>query len=93
MHSNSGWSLALINDTTERQRVTVTMPTSSPMTVKALTSRHTLGRSVTFGGQTINGTGSWQGTPTASTVTPVTGSYSFTLPPDSAEIASSTTAS
>lgn len=93
VHSNSGWSLALINDTTERQRVTVKMPTSSPMTVKALTSATPWDGSVSFGGQTINGTGSWQGTPKASTVTPVTGSYSFTLSPDSAEIASSTTAS
>jgi hypothetical protein len=88
VHSNSGWSLALINDTTERQRVTVTMPTTSPMTVKALTAATPWDGSVSFGGQTINGTGSWQGTPRTSTVTPVTGSYSFTIPPYSAEIAS-----
>jgi hypothetical protein len=88
VHSNSGWNLALINDTTERQRVTVNMPTTSPMTVKALTATTPWDGSVSFGGQTINGTGSWQGTPRSTTVTPVTGSYSFTIPPYSAEIAS-----
>ncbi len=88
VQSGNGWSLALINDTTERERVRVAMPTTVPMTVKALTAPSPWSGSATFGGQTISTTGSWQGAANTSTVTPVTGSYSFTIPPDSAEIAS-----
>ncbi|HEX3805088.1 MAG TPA: glycosyl hydrolase family 79 C-terminal domain-containing protein [Solirubrobacteraceae bacterium] len=87
VQSGNGWSLALINDTTERERVRVAMPTSVPMTVKALTAPSPWSGSATFGGQTISSTGCWQGTANTSTVTPVTGDYSFTIPPDSAEIA------
>jgi hypothetical protein len=89
IHSGDGWSLALINDTTQRQRVTVTMPTSSPMTVKALAARTPWATSATFGGQTISASGSWQGAPHTATVTPVAGTYTFTIPPYTAEIASS----
>jgi hypothetical protein len=88
VQSGNGWSLALINDTTERERIRVAMPTTAPMTVKALTAPSPWSGSATFGGQTIGSTGTWQGTANTSTVTPVTGSYSFTIPPDSAEIAS-----
>jgi hypothetical protein len=87
VQSGNGWSLALINDTTERERVRVAMPTTTPMTVKALTAPSPWSGSATFGGQTISSTGTWQGTANASTVTPATGAYSFTIPPDSAEIA------
>jgi hypothetical protein len=89
VHSANGWSLALINDTTERQRVSVTMPISTPMSVKALTAPTPWSASATFGGQTINATGSWQGTQHTTKVTPVSGSYTFTIAPDSAQIASS----
>lgn len=87
VQSSSGYSLALINDTTRRQRVRVAMPTSASMTVKALTAPTPWAQSATFGGQTISSSGSWQGTAHTQTVTPVTGDYWFTLPPDSAEIA------
>jgi hypothetical protein len=88
VQSDNGYSLALINDTTERERVRVAMPTSGPMTVKALTAPSPWAGTATFGGQTIGGTGQWQGTAHVSTVEPATGDYWFTIPPDSAEIAS-----
>jgi hypothetical protein len=88
IHSSSGWGVALINDTGERERVRVAMPTSVPMTVKALTAPSPWSDSATFGGQTISDAGTWQGAARVSTAVPVTGSYWFTIPPDSAEIAS-----
>ena len=84
----TAWRLALINDTTERQRVSVTMPTSTPMTVKALSASSPWATSASFGGQTISGAGAWQGTTRTTTVTPANGTYTFTIPPDSAQIAS-----
>jgi hypothetical protein len=88
VQSSSGWSLALINDTTHRERVRVAMPTSRPMTVRPLTAPTPWSRSATFGGQTISANGTWTGPPHSSTVTPVTGDYWFTIPPDSAQIGS-----
>ena len=38
VQSSDGWSLALINDTTHRERVRVAMPTTQPMAVRALTA-------------------------------------------------------
>ena len=38
VQSSSGYSVALINDTLQRERVRVTMPTNLPMTVRALTA-------------------------------------------------------
>ena len=64
VQSGNGYSLALINDTTQRERVRVTMPTTLPMTVKALTAPTPSSGSATFGGQTINASGTWQGTRT-----------------------------
>jgi hypothetical protein len=88
VQSDNGWSLALINDTTRRERVRVALPSTTPMTVKSLSAPTPWAQSATFGGQTISSSGYWQGPPQSSTVTPVTGDYWFTLPPDSAEIAS-----
>jgi hypothetical protein len=88
VQSGDGYSLALINDTLQRERVEVTMPTSTPMTVRALTAPTPYSQSTTFGGQTISDSGSWQGAAETQSVTPVTGQYAFTIPPDSAEIAS-----
>jgi len=88
VRSENGYSLALINDTLQRERVEVTMPTTTPMTVRALTAPTPYSQSTTFGGQTISDSGSWQGTAETQVVTPVTGQYAFTIPPDSAEIAS-----
>ncbi len=87
VQSDNGYSLALINDTTQRERVSVTMPISLPLSVKALSSATPWSGSTTFGGQTISANGTWQGTTLTTTVTPVTGSYTFTIPPDSAQIA------
>lgn len=87
VQSDNGLSLALINDTTGRERIRVTLPSTAPMTVKALSAPTPWAESATFGGQTIGSDGTWQGPARASTVTPVTGDYWFTLPPDSAEIA------
>ncbi len=87
VQSDKGYSLALINDTTQRERVSVTMPMTTPMTVKALTAPNPWSGSATFGGQTISTSGTWRGSAQTTTVTPVTGSYTFTIPPDSAEIA------
>ncbi|MCL2418369.1 MAG: hypothetical protein FWD04_03690 [Conexibacteraceae bacterium] len=91
VQSMNGWSLALINDTTERERIRVAMPTSVPMTVRALTAASPWSGTATFGGQTISGDGQWQGPASTSTVTPVTGDYWFTVPPDTAEIATAAT--
>ncbi len=88
VRSDSGYSLALINDTTQRERVQVAMPTTVPMTARALTAPTPWSMSATFGGQTISNLGHWQGNAVTQTVTPVTGTYTFTIPPDSAEIAS-----
>lgn len=88
VQSGNGWSLALINDTTHRERVRVAMPTTQPMVVRALTAPTPWSGSATFGGQTISADGTWTGTLHSSTVTPVTGDYWFTIPPDSAQIAS-----
>ncbi|MGC9220562.1 MAG: hypothetical protein ACP5H2_04320 [Solirubrobacteraceae bacterium] len=85
---DSGWSLALINDTNQQQTVRVKMPASAPMTVKALTASSPWSLSASFGGQTIGSAGTWQGTAVSQQVTPVSGYYSFTVAPDSAEIAS-----
>ena len=85
--SDNGYSLALINDNTNRERVRVTMPTTAPMQVKSLTAPTPWAQSASFGGQTISTSGTWQGTAHPQTVTPVTGDYWFTIPPDSAEIA------
>jgi hypothetical protein len=87
VQSDNGYGLALINDTLQRQRVEVTMPMSTPMSVKALSASTPYAQSASFGGQTISSNGSWQGTASTQTVTPVAGSYWFTIPPDSAEIA------
>lgn len=89
VQSDNGYSLALINDTLQRERVQLTMPTTAPMTVKALTAPTPWSQSASFGGQTISSAGAWQGTASTQTVTPVAGTYWFTIPPDSAEIASS----
>jgi hypothetical protein len=88
VQSGNGWSLALINDTTQRERVRVAMPTTQAMTVRALTAPTPWSASATFGGQTISANGNWTGTLHSSTVSPVTGDYWFTIPPDSAQIAS-----
>jgi hypothetical protein len=88
VQSGNGWSLALINDTTQRERVRVAMPTTQAMTVRALTAPTPWSGSATFGGQTISADGTWTGALHSSTVTPVTGDYWFTIPPDSAQIAS-----
>ncbi len=64
------------------------MPTTQPMSVRALTAPTPWSGSATFGGQTISASGTWTGTLHSSTVTPVTGDYWFTIPPDSAQIAS-----
>ncbi len=87
VQSDDGYSLALVNDTTQRERVSVTMPMTTPMTVRALTAPNPWSGSASFGGQTISASGIWQGSAKTTTVTPVTGSYSFTIPPDSAQIA------
>jgi hypothetical protein len=87
VQSDNGYSLALINDTTQRERISVTMPVSTPMSVKALSAPTPWSGSATFGGQTISPNGTWQGSALTTTVNPVTGSYTFTVPPDSAEIA------
>ncbi len=87
VRSDSGYSLALINDTTTRERIRVVMPTTVSMQVKALTAPTPWAQSATFGGQTIGSDGNWQGVARGYTVTPVTGDYWFTVPPDSAEIA------
>jgi hypothetical protein len=63
------------------------MPTTASLTVKALSASSPWSEATTFGGQTVSGSGTWQGTAHTSTVTPVTGDYWFTIPPDSAEIA------
>lgn len=88
VQSGAGFSVALINDTGRPQRVRVTMPTSLPMTVKALTAPSPWSMSASFGGQTIGPDGTWQGTPHTQTVTPVSGAYVFTVAPDSADVAS-----
>ena len=62
VQSGNGWSLALINDTTHRERVRVAMPTTQPMTVRALTAPTPWSGSATFGGQTISANGTWTGT-------------------------------
>jgi hypothetical protein len=87
VQSDNGYSLALINDTLQRERVQVSMPTTAPMTVSALTAPTPWSQSAAFGGQTISSSGNWQGAGHTQTVTPVSGSYWFTIPPDSAEIA------
>ncbi len=87
VHSTAGYSLALINDTTERERVDVSLPSSTPLSVKALTAPTPWSQSASFGGQTISSAGTWQGAAHPQTVTPVTGSYWFTIPPDSALVA------
>jgi hypothetical protein len=87
VQSGDAYSLALINDTTNRERVRVAMPTTMPMHAKALTAPTPWAQSASFGGQTISASGTWQGTAHTQTVTPVTGDYWFTIPPDSAEIA------
>ena len=87
VQSDNGYSLALINDTTQRERVRVTLPTTTPLTMRALTAPTPWSGSATFGGQTISSSGTWQGSAQTTTITPVTGDYWFTLPPDSAEIA------
>jgi hypothetical protein len=87
VQSDNGYSLSLINDTPQRVRVEVAVPTSTPMTVRALTAPTPYAQAASFGGQTISSSGSWEGSPHTQTVTPVTGSYWFTIPPDSAEIA------
>ena len=81
------YSLALINDTPQRVRVQVAMPTSEPLTVRALSASTPYAQSASLGGQTISANGTWQGAAHTQTVTPVTGSYWFTIPPDSAQIA------
>jgi hypothetical protein len=88
VQSDNGYSLALINDTLQRERVEVTIPTTAPMTVRALSASTPYAQAATFGGQTISTSGTWQGTASTQTVTPVTGRYWFTIPPDSAQIAS-----
>jgi hypothetical protein len=88
VQSSKGWSLAMINDTDESQSVRVAMPTSQTMTVRALSSSSPWALSASFGGQTISSSGSWQGTERTQTVNPVSGDYWFTIPPDSAQIAS-----
>ena len=90
VHSTNGYSLALINDTTERERVDVTLPTDTPLDVRALVAPTPWSQSASFGGQTISSSGTWQGTAHVQTVTPVTGSYWFTIPPDSALVATPT---
>ena len=87
VQSDNGYSVALINDSLRRARVRVAMPINTPMRVKALSAPTPWAQSASFGGQTIATDGSWQGTAHTQTVTPVTGDYWFTLPPDSAEIA------
>jgi hypothetical protein len=87
VQSDDGYSLSLINDTPQRVRVQVAMPTSTPLTVKALTAPTPYAQAASLGGQTISSSGSWEGPAHTQTVTPVTGSYWFTIPPDSAEIA------
>jgi hypothetical protein len=64
------------------------MPISAPMTVKALSANSPWALSASFGGQTIGSNGTWEGTAHTQTVTPVSGDYWFTIPPDSAQIAS-----
>ncbi|HEX3617479.1 MAG TPA: hypothetical protein VHU61_13120, partial [Solirubrobacteraceae bacterium] len=88
VQSDNGYSLALINDTLQRERVEVAMPTTKPMTVRALSASTPYAQAASFGGQTISNSGSWQGAASTQTVTPVTGRYWFTIPPDSAQIAS-----
>ncbi len=87
VQSDNGYSLALINDTLQRERVQVALPTTAALTVSSLTASSPWSQSASFGGQTISSSGTWQGTARTQTVTPVAGSYWFTLPPDSAEIA------
>lgn len=88
VESDNGYSLALINDTLQRERVEVKLATTKPMTVRALSATSPYAQAATFGGQTISDGGAWQGNATTQTVTPVSGSYWFTIPPDSAQIAS-----
>jgi hypothetical protein len=87
VQSDNGYSLALINDTPQRVRVQAALPTSVPLTVRALTAPTPYAQSASLGGQTISPSGTWQGTAHTQTVTPVTGTYWFTIPPDSAQIA------
>jgi hypothetical protein len=87
VQSDSGYSLALIDDTPQRVRVQVAMPTSTPLTVRALSAPTPCAQSASLGGQTISSTGTWQGTAHTQTVTPSIGSYWFRIPPDSAQIA------
>ncbi|HWE59460.1 MAG TPA: hypothetical protein VG228_07165 [Solirubrobacteraceae bacterium] len=87
VQSDNGYSLALINDNLRRERVRVAMPTSTPMTVRALTAPSPYAQTASFGGQTISNGGQWQGSAETQTITPVTGDYWFTIPPDSAVIA------
>jgi hypothetical protein len=87
VQSDNGYSLALINDTPHRVRVQVSVPATTPLTVRALTAPSPYAQSASLGGQTISSDGTWQGTEHIQTVTPVTGSYWFTIPPDSAQIA------
>ncbi len=87
VQSSYGYRLALINDTTERERVDVRLPSAAAMSVRALSAPTPWAQSASFGGQTISGSGTWQGPLRTQTVVPVTGSYWFTIPPDSAEIA------
>ena len=88
VQSSYGYRLAMINDTTQRERVDVHLPTTAAMSVRALSAPTPWAQSASFGGQTISGSGTWQGPLRTQTVTPVTGSYWFTIPPGSAEIAS-----
>jgi len=90
VHSANGYSLTVLNDTTERERVDVTLPIDAPLEVRALTAPTPWSQSASFGGQTISSSGLWQGPAHLQTVTPVTGSYWFTVPPDSALVATPT---
>lgn len=84
--SGNGWRVALINDTTQRERIRLVMPANAPMTAKALFASSPWSQATTFGGQTISSAGTWQGPSETTTFTPVTGSYDITLAPSSATI-------
>jgi hypothetical protein len=88
VHTDNAWNLALINDTTRRERVRITLPDSNPMVIKALTAPTPWSQSATFGNQTVDASGNWTGTLKETTVTPLTGYYTVTIPPNSADVGS-----
>jgi Glycosyl hydrolase family 79 C-terminal beta domain len=84
--STLGLRTVIVNTGPRRRRVTLAAPAHGAATVQALTAPTPRSTQIALGGQTLSSAGTWRGSPKTTTAADRQGTWTVTVPADSAEL-------